>query len=111
MKAGDITIHKILQPDGSAKVRPVLLLKQVPPYGDWIVCAVSAQLQQEIKGFDWLLLQTDTAFAATGLKTSSLIRLGFINTISKKVLPGPIGSIDKKTIGLLLQRLADFLIK
>ena len=40
MKDGDICIHKVAQPDGTFKIRPVLLLKQMPPYGDWIVCAI-----------------------------------------------------------------------
>lgn len=50
MKDGDICIHKVAQPDGSFKMRPVLLLKQMPPFGDWIVCAISSQLRQEVKG-------------------------------------------------------------
>ena len=55
MKEGDICIHKVAQPDGSFKMRPVLLLKQMRPFGDWIVCAISTQLRQEVKDFDLIV--------------------------------------------------------
>jgi mRNA interferase MazF len=111
MKAGDMSVYKMQQSDGSVKSRPVALLKQVRPFGDWIVCAVSTQLQQEVKGFDLVIADTDRSFGSTGLKSSSLIRLGFINTVCNKDLPGSIGSLAPKVIALLQHRLADYLIK
>ena len=93
MKEGDISIHKVAQPDGSFKMRPVLLLKQMRPYCDWIVCAISTQLTQEVKGFDFIIDEINPEFRLTGLKSSSLVRLGFINTIDKKTIPGTIGNI------------------
>jgi mRNA interferase MazF len=111
MKAGDLTVHGVEQSDGSLKTRPVVLLKQMRPFGDWLVCAVSTQLQQEVKGFDVLIPDTNHSFASTGLKRSSLIQLGVINTVSNNTLAGAIGSLDPKTIVLLQQRLASYLIK
>lgn len=80
MKDGDICIHKVAQPDGSFKIRPVLLLKQMRPYGDWIVCAISTQLRQEVKGFDFIIDEINPDFFLSGLRSVSLVRLGFINT-------------------------------
>lgn len=106
MQAGDIALLNMQQPDGSKKARPVLLLKQVKPFNDWIVCAVSSQLHQEVKGFDYLILDTDADFAATGFKQSSLIRLGMISTVSKSSIPGVIGKIPSTALQTLKKRLA-----
>ncbi|MCZ2460614.1 MAG: type II toxin-antitoxin system PemK/MazF family toxin [Chitinophagales bacterium] len=43
MKAGDIVLTKIPQ-DNQQKIRPVLILKVLPKYNDYLVCAVSSQL-------------------------------------------------------------------
>ena len=111
MKDGDICIHKVAQPDGTFKIRPVLLLKQMRPYGDWIVCAISTQLRQEVKGFDFIIDEMNRDFAISGLKSSSLIRLGFINTVDKKAIPGVIGEVSSIILKMLQQRLASELIK
>lgn len=111
MKDGDICIHKVAQPDGSFKIRPVLLLKQMPPFGDWIVCAISTQLRQEVKGFDFIIDSMNLEFMQSGLKSSSLVRLGFINTVNKKAIPGVIGDIPSIIIKMLQERLANQLIK
>lgn len=106
MQAGDIALLQMQQPDGSKKNRPVLLIKQVKPFDDWIVCAVSTQLHQQVKGFDYLILDTDAGFPATGLKQSSLIRLGMISTVSKSSMPGTIGHIPASVLQILKKTLA-----
>lgn len=106
MKAGDIALLLMQQPDGTRKNRPVLLLKQVKPFDDWIVCAISSQLHQQVKGFDLLILDTDPAFPATGLKQSSLVRLGMLSTVSKTSLPGTIGSVPSTLLQALKKTLA-----
>jgi len=40
----------------------------LPPYGDWIVCAISTQLRQEVKGFDFIIDETNPDFMLSGLK-------------------------------------------
>lgn len=106
MQEGEIALLNMVQPDGSIKRRPVLLLKEVPPYQDWIVCAVSSQLQQEVKGFDHPILQIDPDFGVTGLRQSSLVRLGMLSTVAKSTLPGSIGRISPLTLQALKKRLA-----
>lgn len=106
MQEGEIALLNMVQPDGSIKHRPVLLLKQVPPFQDWIVCAVSSQLHQEVKGFDHPIMQTDDDFPATGLRQSSLIRLGMLSTVAKSNLPGSIGQLSAPILQRLKKRLA-----
>ena len=110
MWEGDIALLNMLQPDGSKKNRPVLLIKQVKPFDDWIVCAVSTQLHQEVKGFDHLIPDSHTDFIATGFKQSSLIRLGMISTVSKGSMPGAIGKIPPSVLKTLKQRLAAHIV-
>jgi mRNA interferase MazF len=110
MQEGDIALLKMLQPDGSKKNRPVLLVKQVKPFDDWMVCAVSTQLHQEVKGFDCIILDSDTGFTTTGFKQSSLIRLGIISTVSNSSMPGTIGKISSSLLKNLKQRLAAHIV-
>jgi mRNA interferase MazF len=109
MQEGDIALLNMIQPDGSTKHRPVLLLKKVPPFQDWIVCAVSSQLHQEVKGFDHPILQTDPDFRATGLRQSSLVRLGMLSTVAKSTLPGSIGQLSTPIVKGLRKKLANLL--
>src|SRR5713226_4976018 len=47
---------------GSIKNRPAILLREFPPYRDFLVCGVSAQFRQEVKGFDEIVLASDPDF-------------------------------------------------
>lgn len=107
MLEGDIAVIKMPQPDGSIKLRPVLLLKQVKPFNDWVVCAISTQLQQEVKGFDLVIMKDNPYFSMTGLRDSSVIRLGMIATVSKSIFPGSIGSLPKTELEILKKRISN----
>ncbi len=48
----------------------------IPPYGDFLVCAVSTQLRQEVSGFDDVIAPSGLDFSTSGLKAASVIRLG-----------------------------------
>ena len=75
MKAADIVLTTIPQ-DNQQKLRPVLILKILPKYNDLLVCAVSSQLHQLIPDFDLILEDTHPAFSDSGLRVSSIFRLG-----------------------------------
>lgn len=109
MTEGDVALTPLPQADGETKPRPAILLRQVPPFGDWLVCGVSTQLHHEIVGFDDVVEPSHADFASSGLKAPSLIRLGFLAVLPPKVLLGVIGSISPERHGRLLQRLAAFL--
>lgn len=109
MEEGDIVRVDLPQADDMVKVRPVLLLKQVPPFGDWLVCGISSSIGLEVKGFDLVVDENDPLFKKTGLKHSSLIRLGFLSARPKERISDRLGSIGKAMHKLLCDRLADHL--
>ena len=82
MEAGDVVLAVLSQADGQRKVRPVLLLCQLPPFGDWLSCGISLQIRHRVDGFDEVVAQDDSDFAKSGLRSASLIRLGFVGTLA-----------------------------
>jgi mRNA interferase MazF len=111
MKAGDIVLTPIPQADGQVKNRPALLLCQLPPFADLLVCGVSTQLRHEVAGFDETVTQQDDDFVASGLVADSLIRLGFLAVIPQSQVIGSIGSIAAKRHRRLLHNLSDHLLQ
>jgi mRNA interferase MazF len=101
----------MLQSDGTIKSRPVVILREMPPFGDWLVCGISTQLRQFTPGFDELIMYGDSDFATSGLMAESVIRLGFLGIKSRKVSPGSIGAISSARHQRLLQRLSAYLIR
>lgn len=111
MKAGDIVLTPIPQTDGQLKNRPALLLCQLPPFNDLLVCGVSTQLRHEVSGFDETITQQDDDFAASGLVADSLIRLGFLAVIPQSQVIGSIGAIARERHRRLLQNLSKHLLQ
>ena len=111
MKEGDIVLTPIPQADGSIKNRPAILLREFPPYKDFLVCGVSTQVRQMVRGFDEIISPSDSDFASSGLKSESLIRLGFLAVLPRAKIAGSIGSISSDRHKRLLKALADYLTK
>ena len=110
MKEADIVLTPIPQADGVIKNRPAIILREMPPYRDFLVCGVSTQLDKEVKGFDEVISDTDEDFQSSGLRTSSLVRLGFLALLPSRQIIGAIGSISSTRHGKLLKTLSDYLI-
>ena len=72
----------------------MVLLRRLPPFGDFLVCGISTQLHQRVAGFDEEIVAGDPEFAASGLKAASLIRLGFLAVLPDSALLGRIGSLS-----------------
>ena len=106
MKTGAMALARIQQADGCIKPRPVVVLQEMPPYGDLLVCAVSSQLRHECPGFDETISTSDDDFVTSGLKVSSLIRLGLIATIPRHAFLGELGTISARRLQRLQRRLA-----
>ena len=106
MKAGAMALAKVQQADGRMKPRPVVVLQEMPPYNDLLVCAVSSQLRHECPGFDEIISTIDDDFKTSGLKVSSLIRLGLIATIPRAAMIGELGAISDERLERLRQSLA-----
>jgi mRNA interferase MazF len=106
---GDIALASLPQADGHIKPRPAVLLRQMLPFDDWLVCGVSTQLHQRVAHLDDLIEPTDADFADSGLKAPSVIRLGFLTTLPARRFHGVIGSISSERHQRLLRRLSDYL--
>lgn len=109
MTEGDVALRPLPQADGRTKPRPVILLRQMPPFGDWLVCGLSTQVHQEVVGFDETIELSDADFPRSGLKAPSPIRLGFLVVLPADRILGIIGSISPERHRRLLHRLAAFL--
>ncbi len=110
MKAGDVAIAILPQAGGIWKPRPVVVLCAMPPFGDWLVCGVSTQLRHEVVGFDEVLTTTERDFVSSGLKSDSLIRLGFLLALPQQEIAGRIGEISSARHQRLLRNLANHLV-
>ncbi|MEC4806282.1 MAG: type II toxin-antitoxin system PemK/MazF family toxin [Jaaginema sp. PMC 1079.18] len=110
MKEADIVLTPIPQADGIIKNRPVLLLRELPLYRDFLVCGISTQIHQEVVGFDNIISSTDPDFATSGLRSQSLIRLVFLAVIPRRKIIGSIGNISAERHQHLLKTLSDYLV-
>ena len=111
MKEGDVVIVPLPQADGSVKNRPAIILREMPPFRDVLICGVSTQLRQAVKDFDEIIYQSDTDFGSSGLREDSLIRLGFLAVVPRSKIVGAIGSISQERHKRLLQRLSAYLVQ
>lgn len=48
MKEGDVILTPVPQADGVIKNRPAIILRELPPYRDFLACGVSTQLHQKV---------------------------------------------------------------
>ena len=110
MKAGDVILTPLPQSDGALKNRPALLLRQVPPFGDFLACGISSQLRQAGPDFDEVILRSDSDFSTSRLLADSVIRLGFLAVIAKTHIVGSIGRISRERHERLLFRLSAHLV-
>jgi len=110
-KAGDICLVRFPRADlKKGKYRPVLLLAKMPgPFDDWLVCAINSQLRHEVRGWDERIEEAASDFAGSGLKASSLIRVGKLATVAEGALEGRLGRISEERLRAILGRMADYL--
>ncbi len=59
MKESDIILTPLPLADGIWKKRPDLLLRRLPPFGDFLACDISTQIHQAVPGFDEVISRTD----------------------------------------------------
>ena len=111
MKEGDVVLTPIPQADSRVKNRPAIILREMPSYGDLLVCGVSTQLHHYLQGFDDIISPTDADFASSGLVAASLIRLSFLAILPRKNIAGIIGSIAPERHRRLLEALSNYLVR
>lgn len=84
MKEGDIVLIDLPQSGGGSKLRPALILKQLPKYNDFLVCGISTHTNRYIKDIDEILNQEGVDFKQTGLHKTSLVRILFLAVVSSQ---------------------------
>ncbi|MFQ5820100.1 MAG: type II toxin-antitoxin system PemK/MazF family toxin [Candidatus Heimdallarchaeota archaeon] len=75
----------------AAKLRPALVLFEGER--DVVVAFISSRVPQTLTSTDIMIPETHPGFKITGLKTSSVIRLDKVATITKDLILGEIGEI------------------
>ena len=111
MNEGDVILAPLPQADGQFKNRPAVALRELPPYGDMLVCGVSTQVHQLVSGFDELITGSDADFSASGLRADSVICLGFLAVLPRQNILGSIGAISPERHRRLLHRLSAYLVE
>ena len=110
-EAGQVVIFRFPQTDlEEGKFRPALLLGKLPGnYDDWLICMISSQTHQFIEGFDEIVKESDADFGESGLKVTSVIRVGRLAVVSGDILLGAIGQVSNERISKVKKRLSDWL--
>ena len=107
MKPGDIVLTPLPQSDGMVKPRPAVVLDLLPPFDDALACGISTQLRHAVPGFDEFMEPHDDDFRQSGLKASSVIRLGYVTVLMPDDVICRIGFISPARLKRLLQRLGE----
>lgn len=110
-KAGQIVLFRFPHTDfEEGKLRPALLLARLPgEYDDWLICMVSSQTRHYVAGVDELIQESDGDFATSGLKVTSVIRVGRLAIVSGDILLGAIGEISPERLRRVKETLASWL--
>jgi len=94
----------------AGKLRPALVVRKLPGrYEDWLISMISSHLNQDVPGFDEIILASDSDFRESGLKVASLIRIGRIAVVNSDLLLGSIGQISDARLQRIRQKLSDWL--
>jgi mRNA interferase MazF len=110
MMEGKVVIATISQADGQTKARPAIVLREMPPFDDLLLCGVSTQLHQQVHDFDEVITPGDADFGMSGLRTRSLIRLGYLVVLPIERIMGTIGAIAPERHERLLRMLGAYLV-
>ena len=110
-KAGQVVVFRFPQTDLEAgKLRPALLLEKLPgEYDDWLICMISSQTRQYIAEFDEIIKDSDEDFGESGLKVTSIIRVGRLAVVSGEILLGAIGQISSERLNRVKKHISDWL--
>lgn len=110
-KSGQVVVFRFPQTDlEEGKLRPALLLGKLPgEYDDWLICMISSQTRQYISGFDEIVQDSDEDFKQSGLKVTSVIRVGRLAVVSGEILLGAIGEISGERLSRVKKNLSNWL--
>ncbi|MCD6169650.1 MAG: type II toxin-antitoxin system PemK/MazF family toxin [Candidatus Latescibacteria bacterium] len=112
MKPGKLALLRFPYVDlDEGKLRPVLLIARVPgDYPDWLVAMVSSRVEQATPGFDEIIREEDPDFPASGLKGSSVMRIGRLAVAKAELLLGAIGEISDERLNRVCRAICDWML-
>jgi len=110
-QAGQVVLFRFPRTNlDEGKLRPALLLGRLPgEYDDWLLCMISSQLRHCVAGFDEVIQGSDPDFAESGLKVSSVIRVGRLAVVEGEIIIGAIGQVAPGRLRGIKNRLAEWL--
>jgi mRNA interferase MazF len=110
-EAGQVVAFRFPQTDlEEGKLRPALLLGKLPgDYDDWLICMISSQTHRYIAGFDEIVQEDESDFGESGLKVTSVIRVGRLAVVSGEILIGAIGQVSSERLSRVKKHLSDWL--
>lgn len=113
MKPGKLALLRFPHIDlEEGKLRPVLLVARLSgDYPDWLVAMISSRLEQAIPGFDQVIREEDADFPASGLKQTSVIRIGRLAIANAELFLGAIGEISGERLTRIHRRIADWILE
>lgn len=111
MEAGSVVRIALLQSNGELKSRPALLLKNVEPFNDWLLCSISSKLHNAVKGLDLILDEEHEDYKQSGLKYPGVVRVAHVFTMSEETIEGTIGKLIKPTLKRLKNNLGEYIKK
>jgi mRNA interferase MazF len=112
-EVGQVVAFRFPQTDlEEGKLRPALLVAKLPgAYDDWLTCMISSQIHHYVEGFDELVQENDEDYGQSGLKTTSVIRVGRLAVVSGEILLGAVGQVSAERLRRIKQHLSDWLLK
>ena len=70
---------------------------------------ISSQQRHFIAGFDEMISEGDDDFSQSGLKTTSVVRVGRLAVVERDMLLGAIGAISSDRLQRIKEHLAEWL--
>ena len=113
IREGQVVLFRFPQTDQTAgKLRPALVLRRLPgSHDDWLICMISSQLDQEVRGFDEAVRPGDQDFGNSGLKMASLIRISRLAVVAGGLLLGAVGQVSAGRLSRIRATLAEWIRK
>ncbi|HYV94742.1 MAG TPA: type II toxin-antitoxin system PemK/MazF family toxin [Chitinophagales bacterium] len=109
MEVGTIVKAAFLQADRQIKIRPAVIIKLIPPYNDFLICAISTQTHLFVEGLDIRIEKHSADFTSSGLLQESIIRVGMLASVPKNMLQGAIGKTSQPMCEQILRQLRNFI--
>lgn len=111
MLEGSVIKAFIHQADGKFKARPVVIIKKLPYFDDWLVCGISSKVHTIHPGLDILISRSHPDFSEIGLNYELVIRAGWLNTFPQSKIEGAWGKVSINTLEQIKKNPANYVLK